>query len=112
MEFQMALASHNYFAVSIIALCMVFNSIHAAAETDMTKVTCNDFTEIMLSKDPQQEVAGALFVGFLWGLYKGEDEPLVIGNASDNKKLGKLASFCKANPNTNLITAADKTMDQ
>lgn len=103
--------SHNYYAVGIVALGMAFNPLQATAETDMTKVTCSDFTEIMLSKDPQQEVAGALFVGFLWGLYKGEDEPLVIGNASDNKKLGKLASFCKANATTNLIAAADKTMD-
>lgn len=99
-------------AGALIALAMMFNSLSASAETDMTKVTCGEFTDIMMSKDPKTEVAGALFIGFLWGLYKGEDESLVIGNASDNKKLGKLASFCKANPTANLIAAADKTMDQ
>lgn len=102
----------NYLLGASLAVATLFNSFSASAETDMTKVKCGDFSQIMQSKDPQMEVAGSLFMGFLWGLYKDQDEPMVIGNASDIEKLKKLATFCTANPNANLMTAADKVMGQ
>lgn len=98
-------------AATMMALAAIFHPIAASAETDLAKVTCGEFNDIMMSNDPKMEVGGALIMGFLWGLYKGDDDSVVIGNASDNKKLGKLGAFCKTNPTVNLIKAADMTMD-
>ncbi len=98
----------NRVIAGLLVSTAVLNAASAAAETDMTKVTCGDFTQVVQSKDHEQEVAGALFMGFLWGLYKGKDDPAIIGTRSDNQKLGKLAQYCTANPNVDVITATDK----
>lgn len=107
----MRLIGLNSLAAILIAFASVFQSIPASAETDLAKVTCGEFNDLLMSNDPKMEVGGALIMGFLWGLYKGDDDSVVIGNASDNKKLGKLGAFCKTNPTVNLIKAADMTMD-
>lgn len=107
----MKLIALNKFAGSLMIVAALFHPIAASAETDLAKVTCGEFNDIMMSNDPKMEVGGALIMGFLWGLYKGDDDSVVIGNASDNKKLGKLGAFCKTNPTVNLIKAADMTMD-
>ena len=87
-------------------------SFAAHAETDMRKVKCEDFTAIMQSKDHQQEVAGALILGFLWGFYKEDNEPAVAGTAADTAKLAKLAKYCTENPSADIISTADKLWDK
>lgn len=99
------------FVGTLMALVAIFHPMAASAETDLGKVTCGEFNDLMMSNDPKMEVGGALIMGFLWGLYKGDDDSVVIGNASDKKKLGKLGAFCKTNPTVNLIKAADMTME-
>ena len=97
-------------ALVISAIC--FASFSASAETDMRRIKCGEFTSVMQSKDREQEIAGALFMGFLWGLYKSDDEPPVIGTPSDNERLAQLAKYCVANPNAGLMTAVDKLWDK
>ena len=101
-------AKFSRIILGLLVSAALLNSVSANAETDMNKVKCGDFSQIMQSKDHEQEVAGALFVGFLWGLYKGDDDSAIIGNPSDSQKLAKLAQYCTVNPNVDVITAADK----
>ena len=95
-----------------LAVCALFFSLPAIAETDLRKLKCSEFDQIMTSKDPKIELGAALIMGFLWGLYKDEDEPPIMGNESDNKKLSKLGKYCAENPNVNIIQAADKLWNE
>jgi hypothetical protein len=84
----------------------------ARAEADLRKISCKEFDAIMQSKDSRQEVAGALLLGFLWGLYKGDDEPPVAGDASDNAKAAKLGKYCTEHPDASLVKAAEKAWEK
>ena len=97
---------------ALLASTFFLTSFSASAETDMRKIKCGDFSAIMQSNEHQQEVAGSLFIGFLWGLYKGEDEPPVIGTPSDTEKLAQLAKFCAANPAAGLMKAVDQLWEK
>ena len=83
-------------------------SASAKAESDLRKVKCGEFNVIMQSKEKEAEVAGALYLGFLWGFYKDENQPPIAGTASDNEKTAKLGKYCVENPDVDIITAADK----
>lgn len=98
----------NLVIIGLLASVALFSPGSAHAQTDLSKVKCSEFTQIMQSKDHEQEIAGALFMGYLWGLYKEEDESTIVGTKSDNQKLGKLAQYCNRNPDIDIITAADK----
>ena len=91
-----------------LAVCALFFSLPAIAETDLRKLQCSEFNQIMTTKDPKIELAAAIIMGFLWGLYKNEDEPPIMGTESDNNKLRKLGKYCAENPNVNVTQAADK----
>jgi len=103
-------AKINLAAIGLMASVAVLSSGSADAQTDLSKVKCSEFSQIMQSKDHEQEIAGALFMGYLWGLYKDENESAIVGTKSDHQKLGRLGQYCSRNPDIDVITAADKVM--
>ena len=105
-------AKFNRIILGLLASVTFLSSVSAYAETDMTKIKCAEFNEILQGKDHDSEVAGSLFLGFLWGLYKGWGEPAIIGTPSDNQKAAKLGKYCEANPKTGLITAVQQVWNE
>jgi hypothetical protein len=101
-------AKINLAIIGLLASVALLGPGSAHAQTDLSKVKCSEFTQIMQSKEHEQEIAGALFMGYLWGLYKEEDESTIVGTKSDHQKLGRLAQFCNRNPDIDIITAADR----
>jgi len=101
-------AKINLAIIGLLASVALLSPGAAHAQTDLSKVKCSEFSQILQSKDHEQEIAGALFMGYLWGLYKEDDESAIIGTRSDNQKLARLGQFCQRNPDVDVITAADR----
>lgn len=75
----------------------------AANNLDLSTIKCQDF--LGAGKDNI-----AVIITWLDGYYKTEDDPPIIDFDSFEKNSGDLASYCKDNPDSGLITAADKTL--
>jgi acid stress chaperone HdeB len=73
-----------------------------AANIDLSTIPCKQFLE--LDKDNI-----AVYITWLDGYYKEEDDPPVIDFDSFQKNAEALGQFCREHPDDGLITAADKT---
>jgi hypothetical protein len=104
---QFRISARKSLAILFVGAVM-FASASAKSEADLRKVKCAEFSAVMQSKEKEAEVAGALYLGFLWGFYKDENQPPIAGTASDNEKAAKLGKYCAENPEVDIITAADK----
>jgi acid stress chaperone HdeB len=74
-----------------------------ADKLDLSTIKCAEF--LKAGKDNI-----AVVITWLDGYYKDESAPPVIDFDKFTKSSGKLAAYCADNPDTGLITAADKTL--
>ncbi|HWB50931.1 MAG TPA: HdeA/HdeB family chaperone [Stellaceae bacterium] len=88
---------------------LIFGSLLCAASAaqadklDLSTIKCQDF--LKSSKDNI-----AVIITWLDAYYKDESAPPVIDFDKFTRNSKKLASYCAENPDTGLITAADKTL--
>ena len=73
----------------------------SAATISLRAASCQDFTA-------QTKGDLSYTLAFLDGYYRTEDDPLVIDQDKSGASAKQLAEYCVANPNENLIEAADK----
>lgn len=73
-----------------------------AANVDLSTITCKQF--LGLSKDNI-----AVYITWLDGYYKEENDPPVIDFDSFQKNSEALGQFCGGHPDDGLITAADQS---
>jgi acid stress chaperone HdeB len=73
-----------------------------AANVDLSTITCKQF--VNLDKDNI-----AVYITWLDGYYKDEDDPPVIDFDSFQKNSQALGQFCHEHPDDGLITAADQS---
>jgi acid stress chaperone HdeB len=90
-------------AIACVAGISAAAPAFAANNLDLSTVHCKDF--LGAGKDNI-----AVIITWLDGYYKTEDDPPVIDFDSFEKNSGDLASYCKDNPDSGLITAADQTL--
>lgn len=87
-------------AAAIAAALFVAAPGAHAQVLDLSKTSCKDFLEG--GKD------GVIIIwSWLYGYYSDEDADPVVDFAKLTAQGQKLAEFCKANPGTDIITAAE-----
>jgi acid stress chaperone HdeB len=74
-----------------------------ADKLDLSTIKCEDFL-----KSGKDNIA--VIITWLDGYYKDENAPPVIDFDKFNKSSAKLGKYCGENPDSGLITAADKTL--
>src|SRR5437016_11625316 len=87
----------------ILIVCAALFAAAPAAQAqvvDMSKLTCKEFLEI--GKD-----AMVMTWAWLYGYYADQDADPVIDFDELVKQGQKLAEYCKANPTTDIIKAAE-----
>ena len=93
-------------SVMALVLGLIFGSAPAFAEViDLSTWTCSKF-----QNGDKDEIG--IVLAWLNGYYRDEKDPPVIDTekfVADAKKLG---TYCSANPNIGLITAADKVFQK
>lgn len=85
-----------------IAAVTAFAAPAFAANVDLSTITCKQF--LGLSKDNI-----AVYITWLDGYYKNEDDPPVIDFDSFQKNSQALGEYCGGHPDEGLITAADQS---
>ena len=84
------------------AAAIAFAAPALAANVDLSTITCKQF--LALDKDNI-----AVYITWLDGYYKNEDDPPVIDFDSFQKNSQALGQYCGGHPDEGLITAADQS---
>ena len=84
------------------ATAIAFVSPTFAANVDLSTITCKQF--LALDKDNI-----AVYITWLDGYYKEENDPPVIDFDSFQKNSQALGQYCGSHPDEGLITAADQS---
>jgi acid stress chaperone HdeB len=84
------------------AMLLVASAAHAD-KLDLSTIKCSDFL-----KSGQDTIT--VIITWLDGYYKDENAPPVIDFDKFARNSKKLGAYCGDNPDTGLITAADKTL--
>ena len=84
------------------AAAIAFASPTFAANVDLSTITCKQF--LALDKDNI-----AVYITWLDGYYKEENDPPVIDFDSFQKNSQALGQYCGSHPDEGLITAADQS---
>ena len=90
------------FGAACVAVMTLTASTVNAADIDLSTITCKKFLD--LDKDNI-----AVYITWLDGYYKEENDPPVIDFDSFQKNAQALGQFCRDHPDDGLITAADQT---
>jgi acid stress chaperone HdeB len=85
------------------AMLLAASSAHAADKLDLSTIKCSDFL-----KSGQDTIT--VIITWLDGYYKDENAPPVIDFDKFARNSKKLGGYCGDNPDSGLITAADKTL--
>ena len=75
-----------------------------ADKLDLSLISCKAFFEA------QKPDTTAVIISWLHGYYRDEQDPPVIDTDDFKKDLTKFASYCAVNPDSSIITAADKVL--
>jgi len=75
----------------------------SAQKLDLTKVTCKQFLD-------SGERTMSMILMWLTGFFTDEDETPVVDFDKLKTDAGKLTDYCRKNPTTNLMTAAEEIL--
>jgi acid stress chaperone HdeB len=94
--------------VKIVSAILVASSLVAAAPAsaqrlDLSTVTCKQFLD-------SDERSITLIVMWLTGFFTDEDEPPIVDFDKLKSDTGKMGEYCRKNPATKLMTAAEEVM--
>jgi acid stress chaperone HdeB len=91
------------FAISLVATSLVVSAPAAAQKLDLSTVTCKQFLD-------SGERTMSMVLMWLTGFFMDEDEPPVVDFDKLKTDAGKLSDYCRKNPATNLMTAAEEVL--
>ena len=94
--------------VKILSVILVAAGLFAAApaqaqKLDLSTVTCKQFLD-------SGERTMSMVLMWLTGFLTDEDEPPVVDFDKLKVDAGKLGDYCRKNPTTNLMTAAEEVL--
>jgi acid stress chaperone HdeB len=76
----------------------------SAQKLDLSTITCKQFLESSTENR-------ALMLVWLQGYWTDEDDPPILDFDKMTRDADKLGTYCRANPNSGLITAATAVME-
>jgi acid stress chaperone HdeB len=84
----------------LVALSLVAAAPASAQRLDLSKVTCKEFLE-------SGERTMGMILMWLTGFFTDEDETPIVDFDKLKSDAGKMTDFCRKNPTTKLMTAAE-----
>ena len=90
-------------AIALVAAPLVASAPAAAQKLDLSTVTCKQFLD-------SGERTVSMVLMWLTGFFTDEDEPPVVDFDKLKTDAGKLGDYCRKNPTTNLMTAAEEVL--
>jgi acid stress chaperone HdeB len=90
-------------ATSLMAAPLVASAPATAQKLDLSTVTCKQFLD-------SGERTMSMVLMWITGFLTDEDEPPVVDFDKLKVDAGKLADYCRKNPTTNLMTAAEEVL--
>jgi acid stress chaperone HdeB len=90
-------------ATSLMAASLVASAPATAQKLDLSTVTCKQFLD-------SGERTMSMVLMWITGFLTDEDEPPVVDLDKLKVDAGKLADYCRKNPTTNLMTAAEEVL--
>ena len=99
----MKIVSAFLFVTSLAAASFVVSAPAAAQKLDLSTVTCKQFLD-------SGERTMSMVLMWLTGFFTDEDEPPVVDFDKLKKDGEKLSDYCRKNPTTNLMTAAEEIL--
>jgi len=97
------IATATLVAISLVAASLVSISPAAAQKLDLSTVTCKQFLD-------SGERTMSMVMMWLAGFLTDEDEPPIVDFDKLKIDAGKLGDYCRKNPTTNLMTAAEEVL--
>ena len=85
------------------AYAVQYLTVAAAQKLDLSTVTCKQFLD-------SGERTMSMVLMWLTGFFTDEDEPPVVDFDKLKTDGGKLSDYCRKNPTTNLMTAAEEIL--
>src|SRR3954453_20408017 len=98
-------ASMRVFGSALVLAGLLAAAPASAEGLDLSTVKCKDFFE-----SRKDNIGYTL--ACLDAYYRGDDDPPIIDFEKMKADAAKLGSYCAANPNVGLITAADKLFEK
>jgi acid stress chaperone HdeB len=95
--------SANLVAISLVAASLVTMTPAAGQKLDLSTVTCKQFLD-------SGERTMSMVLMWITGFFTDEDEPPVVDFDKLKTDAGKLTDYCKKNPTTNLMSAAEEVL--
>jgi acid stress chaperone HdeB len=95
--------SANLVAISLVAASLVTMTPAAAQKLDLSTVTCKQFLD-------SGERTMSMVLMWITGFFTDEDESPVVDFDKLKTDAGKLTDYCKKNPTTNLMSAAEEVL--
>jgi acid stress chaperone HdeB len=90
-------------AISLVVVSLVVPTPAAAQKFDLSTVTCKQFLD-------SGERTMSMVLMWLTGFFTDEDDPPVVDFDKLKTDAGKLTDYCRKNPMTNLMTAAEEVL--
>lgn len=90
-------------AISLVVVSLVVPTPAAAQKFDLSTVTCKQFLD-------SGERTMSMVLMWLTGFFTDEDDPPVVDFDKLKTDAGKLTDYCRKNPTTNLMTAAEEVL--
>jgi acid stress chaperone HdeB len=89
---------------TLTAIVMATATPASAQKLDLSTVTCKQFLD--RSKDNVE-----LILAWLQGFWTDEDDPPILDFDKMKSDAAKLTGYCAANPNSDLVTAANAVLN-
>ena len=99
----MKIVKANLVAMSLVAASLVTITPAAAQKLDLSTVTCKQFLD-------SGERTMSMVLMWLTGFFTDEDDPPVVDFDKLKTDASKLGDYCRKNPTTNLMTAAEEVL--
>ena len=90
-------------AISLVAMSLIAAVPASAQKLDLSTVTCKQFFD-------SGERTVSLVLMWLTGFFTDEDEPPIVDFDKLKTDAGKLGDYCRKNPTTKLMTAAEEIL--
>src|SRR5262245_35517448 len=90
-------------AISLTAASLFVSAPAAAQKFDLSTVTCKQFLD-------SGERTMSMVLMWLTGFFTDEDDPPIVDFDKLKSDAVKLTDYCRKNPTTNLMTAAEEVL--
>ena len=90
-------------AISLVAVSLVTAAPASAQKLDLTKVTCKQFLD-------SGERTMNMILMWLTGFFTDEDDTPIVDFDKLKTDANKISDYCRKNPNTALMTAAEEIL--